>query len=338
MASGARSHVPGSFPTQPSPRGFNGHLQPMPGAFTPPSSTDSLYCTMQRPLCISVLRCGFIQRSAFFMVSWVILVISLGSADPLQKPSPTMPRLRLRMRPRRGSPWHPRRPSKSSSPSGSAVSTRDIWAMVDTLWTPAQPVRNVKHSSSPPPSRTSHPSHLSPERPTSLPREHYVILQDLVFELREGVSDLHFRVQQMEGRLSILLQLLATPSPVTPEHSSEASETPSNSESSQQTAATAETSDSERKEGHPRAMTPLAQTATCAIKEGASVNAGSATATAAKGSSLQVPDEGNSSAMDMQWTGGTPVAEEPWIGTLPEYVPNYTVFVPYFSSNGSHGS
>ena len=304
----------------------------MPEAFTPPSPTDSLYRTMQRPLGISDLWCGFTQRSAFFMVSRVFLVISLGSADPLQKPSPAMPRLRLRLRPRRGSPWHPRRPSKSSSPSGSAVSTRDNWAMVDTLWTPTQPVRNVKHSSSSPPSRTSHPSHLSPERPTSLPREHYVILQDLVFELREGVSDLHFRVQQMEGRLSILLQLLATPSPVTPEHSSEASE------SSQQTASTAESSDSERKEGHPRAMTPLAQTSTCAIKEEAGVNAGSATATAAKESSLQMPDEDNSSAMDMQWTGGTPVAEEPWVGTLPEYVPNYTVYVPYFSSDGSHGS
>jgi hypothetical protein len=272
------------------------------------------------------------------MVSGVILVISLGSADPLQKPSSTMPRLRLRMRPRRGSPWHPRRPSKSSSPSGSAVSTRDNWAMVDTLWTPAQPVRSVKHSSSPPPSRTSHPSHPSPERPTSLPREHYVILQDLVFELREGVSDLQFRVQQMEGRLSILLQLLATPSPVAPELSSDASETPSAFESSQHTTSTAETSNSERTEGQPRAMTPLAQTATGALMEEADDNAGSAMATAAKGGSLQVPDDDNYSAMDMQWTGGTPVVEEPWVGTLPEYVPDYTVFVPCFNSGGSHGS
>jgi hypothetical protein len=60
-----------------------------------------MYRTMQRPLGIFVLRCGFIQSSAIFMVSWIILVISLGSADPLQKPSPAMPRLRLRMRPRR---------------------------------------------------------------------------------------------------------------------------------------------------------------------------------------------------------------------------------------------
>jgi hypothetical protein len=72
--------------------------------------------------------------------------------------------------------------------------------------------------------------------------------------------------------------------------------------------------------------------------EGASDNASSAMATATKGSSLQVPDANNRSAMDMQWTGGTPVAEEPWIGTLPEYVPDCTVFIPYFNSGGSHGS
>jgi hypothetical protein len=72
--------------------------------------------------------------------------------------------------------------------------------------------------------------------------------------------------------------------------------------------------------------------------EGASDNASSAMATAAKGSSLQVPDDNNRSAMDIQWTGGIPVIEEPWTGTLPEYVPDYTVLVPYFSSGGFHGS
>jgi hypothetical protein len=72
--------------------------------------------------------------------------------------------------------------------------------------------------------------------------------------------------------------------------------------------------------------------------EGASDIASSTMATAAKGSSLQVPDDNNHSAIDMQWTGGTPVIEEPWIGTLPEYVTDYTVLVPYFSSGGSHGS
>jgi hypothetical protein len=328
--------VPGSCPSQPSPLGFNAHSQPMTGAITPPPPTDSMYRIMQQPLGIFVLWCGFIQSSVIFMVSWAILVISLGSADPLQKPSPAMPR--LRMRPRRGSPWHPRRPSTSSSPSGSAVPGRDNWAIVDTLWTPARPSHNVKHSLSPPPSRHSQPRHNSPELATSLPREHSAILHDLVFELREGVSDLQFRVQQMEGRLSTLLQLLATPSPVVPEYSSEASESPSDSKSNQRNASTTESPVSEGKEGHPGATTPLAQTATCANMEGASDNASSAMATAAKGSSLQVPDDNNRSAMDMQWTGGIPVIEEPWTGTSPEYVPDYTVLVPYFSSGGFHGS
>jgi hypothetical protein len=56
-----------------------------------------------------------------------------------------------------------------------------------------------------------------------------------------------------------------------------------------------------------------------------------------KDGSLQVPDDKHHGATDMQWTGGTSVTEEPWPGILPEYVPDYTMLVPYFSSSGSRG-
>jgi hypothetical protein len=52
---------------------------------------------------------------------------------------------------------------------------------------------------------------------------------------------------------------------------------------------------------------------------------------------LEADETKTDGATDMQWTlsGGTPVTEEPWPGLLPEYVPEYTQLVPYFSSQGS---
>jgi hypothetical protein len=212
-ASGARSHVLGSCPTQPPSPGLNSHSKRMAGALTPFLSTASMHRAMQHPSGSLVCWCDFDFGSAFFMVVRVLLHLHPGSADPLQKPSLVMPRLRLRMRPRRGSPWHPRRPRSSSSPSGSSIPGRDTMAIVDTSWLPAWPSPRDKLSSSPPASRHSRPRHNSNTPSPPLSREHSAILHNLVFELREGVNDLQFRVQQMEGRISILLQLLATPPP-----------------------------------------------------------------------------------------------------------------------------
>jgi hypothetical protein len=41
-------------------------------------------------------------------------------------------------------------------------------------------------------------------------QENFAILYDLVFELRQGVEDLHFRLHLVDGRISTLLQLLST--------------------------------------------------------------------------------------------------------------------------------
>jgi hypothetical protein len=245
---------------------------------------------------------------------------------------------RLRMHPRRGSPWHPRRPRTSSSLSGSSTPGLDNLVVVDTSWTPAQPYHRAKHSPSPPASRHSRPCHNSNAPSPSLPREYSAILHDLVFELREGVNDLQFRVQQMKGCLSVLLQHLATPPPAAPEYSRDASENSSGHASSQQHASTEESTPSEGKEGILGTTSALAQTTTLANTEGEGDIAVLAAAVEAKDSSLQVPDDKSQSATDMQWTGGTPVIGEPWPGILPEYVPDYTVLVPYFSSSGSHGS
>jgi hypothetical protein len=172
----------------------------------------------------------------------------------------------------------------------------------------------------------------------TLPHEHSAILHDLVFELREGVSDLQFRVQQMEGRLSVLLQLLATPPPAAPEYSRDASEKSSGQASSRQHASTEESMPSAGKAGNPEDISALTQKATLASIEGGDDIAVSAAVADTRDSSIQGPEDKSHGATDMQWTGGTPVIEEPWPGILPEYVPDYTILVPYCGSSGSHGS
>ena len=69
---------------------------------------------------------------------------------------------------------------------------------------------------------------------SNLSRESFTVLHDLVFELREGVDDLQFRVQQMEGGLSVLLQLLSNHHEASPEDSSDAPLTASDHASSHQ--------------------------------------------------------------------------------------------------------
>jgi hypothetical protein len=86
-------------------------------------------------------------------------------------------------------------------------------------------------------------------------------------------------------------------------------------------------------------MTALARKETPASNVGGDDDAVSAAVAEEKDTSIQVHEDKGNDATDMQWTAsGTPVIEEPWPGLLPEYVPDYTKLVPYFSSSGSHGS
>ena len=143
----------------------------------------------------------------------------------------------------------------------------------------------------------------------------------------------------MEVRLSVLLQLLATPPPAAPEYSRDASENSSDHASSLQHATTEESMPSAGKEGNPEDIHALARKATLASNEGGDNTAVSAVVVEAKDNSIQVPEDNSHNATDMQWTaGGTPVIKEPWPSIWPEYVPDYTILVPYFSSSDGHGS
>jgi hypothetical protein len=180
-----------------------------------------------------------------------------------------------------------------------------------------------------------------------MPREHYAILQDLVFELHDGVNDLHFRVQQMEGRLSLLLQLLAPPPPAAPDLSSD---TPENSTAPDLSSATPENSSEQSQHMDRTAVSPEPRTVlvwTEPSANSAGENDVAVLAMAAKEKeddrcgSLGIPVHAyeSNTATDMNWTaGGTTITEEPWPGPMPEYVPDYTVLVPYFSSSGTPGS
>jgi hypothetical protein len=336
--------VLGSCPLQPSPPSIKMHSTSMGGALIHAPSTTITNRAMKPPSCVTARLFGFDSGSAVFMVSRLFLTFHLGSADFLQKPTHTMPR--QRMRPRRGSPWHPRRPRTSSSPSGSSTQALECLAVIDafdTWWPPS-----AQHSSPPPAPGHGRPrSKLKTPLP-NLPRESYAILHDLVFELRDGVNDLQFRVQQMEGRLSVLLQLLANPPEASPEDSSDASL--SDHAGSHQQDDTEGSLQSEGKADTPVPMTDFARTQTLASNERGDEGPVPVAAVEEKGTSPQMHtstasvrlaayEDKADDATDMQWTiSGTPVIEEPWPGLLPEYVPDYTQLVPYFSSSGSHGS
>jgi hypothetical protein len=50
----------------------------------------------------------------------------------------------------------------------------------------------------------------SDSKPDLQRKENFTIPYDLVFELCQGMEDLHFRIQLMDGRISTLLQLIST--------------------------------------------------------------------------------------------------------------------------------
>jgi len=153
----------------------------------------------------------------------------------------------------------------------------------------------------------------------------------------------------MEGRLSVLLQLLANPPEATPEDSSDASL--SDYASNHQQDDTEGSLQSAGKADTPVPMINSASMPTLVTNERGDEGPVAAAAVDEKGSRPQKPTSAASVELeanedkaddttDMQWTlsSGTPIIEEPWPGLLPEYVPEYTQLVPYFSSSGSHGS
>jgi hypothetical protein len=115
--------------------------------------------------------------------------------------------------------------------STSPVSRFDCLAIIESL-----SGSSLRHLVVPPNSRTINPSHApvtgSSRPPMGAPppvrtarnntsastdstpdlqlKESFTILYGLVFELRQGMEDLQFRLQLMDGRISTLLQILST--------------------------------------------------------------------------------------------------------------------------------
>jgi hypothetical protein len=142
---------------------------------------------------------------------------------------------RLWGRPRRGSPWKPRRPSISRSASSSLSSSSRSqsghlsftsrrtmhdhslsWALVPCAVTP--PPRQPGDPSVPPPHPEPDP-HQTSRGAGPLPRDSFTPAQlwdsltalfDLVFGIRQGVEDLNFRLQETDVKVDLFLRTLAS--------------------------------------------------------------------------------------------------------------------------------
>jgi hypothetical protein len=147
---------------------------------------------------------------------------------------------RLRGRPRRGSPWKPRRPSISRSVSSSLSSSSRShssrshsghlsftsrrmehahslsWALVPYAATP--PPRQPGDPPMPPPHPEPDPHQTSRgagplPRDASTPEQLWdsmAALYDLVFGIRQGVEDLNFRLQETDVKVDLFLSTLAS--------------------------------------------------------------------------------------------------------------------------------
>jgi hypothetical protein len=171
--------------------------------------------------------------SAGHQVTHLAVVFMLLQADNHLLPMP-----RPRGRPRRGSPWKPRRPSVSPPDSPSADSSPPtqsahllapppgppnlqlgclalIPRLASSFLHPTKAFTAPKPTPDPPksssgelPPRRRHEdadSYTSEQFKTSLE-----ILYGLVFELRQGVADLQFRLQATDERVEVFLQTLAS--------------------------------------------------------------------------------------------------------------------------------
>jgi hypothetical protein len=237
-----------------------------------------------------------------------------------------MPRHRPRGRPKRGSPWKPRRPLVTSSDSTSGdsspprhattipVSLRapQLSSMAIISRTPISILR-LSHdptelpSSSKPPGGPQdnlgdHPSpHTAPKRagpcyPENIDRvqfaESLAILQDLVFELRQEVADLQYRFQATEGKVASFMHIL----------------------SSMHEALFSAPEDTRPTE-HPEDTTEAAQTNT---------QTSEAAGWKQKERRDDSKDPASTNAADEQWDYGvTYIEEEPWPGDLPATWPSY---------------
>jgi hypothetical protein len=144
---------------------------------------------------------------------------------------------RPRGRPRRGSPWKPRRPpitppdstSADSSPRHQSVSTpvslqapqfRSMAIIPKTPISLLRLIQNPEPSHTPAgnigcgPAPQRKPNTAEPHHRDSFDRAQFrdnlAILHTLVFELRQEVADLHFRMEATEAKVANFLQILSS--------------------------------------------------------------------------------------------------------------------------------
>jgi hypothetical protein len=151
--------------------------------------------------------------------------------------SNSMPRhkLRLRGRPRQGSPWRPRRPMAPPSEPPPTKETTHLLALVPqshgSAWRVLHSLSMTEPPGSPfmaPPgtSATQHPStsrgqpreNCTPANPLhgEQLKDKISILHGLVFDLRQGVEDLRFRLELNTEKIELFLQLLSSLHAVVP--------------------------------------------------------------------------------------------------------------------------
>jgi hypothetical protein len=154
-----------------------------------------------------------------------------------------MPRYRPRGKPKRGSPWKPRRPlvPSSDSTSGDSSPPRHATTIPVSLRAPqprslaiiprapisilhlSRDTAELPSSSMPPgetqdnwgdPSHHTAPGRAGPCYPENIDRiqfaESLAILQDLVFELRQEVADLKYRFHATEGKVASFMHILSS--------------------------------------------------------------------------------------------------------------------------------
>jgi hypothetical protein len=220
---------------------------------------------------------------------------------------------RERGKPRRGSPWRPRRPSLSPPGPLPPSSTLVPW-----LASPPQPIHpayeepilgprlsaNLPRSSAedpPPPRRPGNYEHQEPVSNTGVQlRDSLDNIYDLVFELRKEVDDLHFRVQFTTTKVTTLLHLMASMRATFPSHPGGGSSTEMPSAAPQ--------------EGNIRQQRTEAAGMEGTASATASVASASRQQQEAASALERVVDSVNS---EMTWDfGPTYIEEEPWPGDL----------------------
>jgi hypothetical protein len=265
---------------------------------------------------------------------------------------------RLRGRPRRGSPWRPRRPSAPPSAQPPTCSSLRFQAepmehvhslaliprplcsssrifqtppMAAPPHTPFSALPRTLEDKNPPSSRKQgHKEHPSADTVHDEQlKDKLSILYGLVFELRQGVEDLQFRLQLNNEKVALFLQLLSSMHEAVLSDPEGATSKPGPSDD---TADVEEGKRSATLRQEPGATTQGEDvTMQCAEELGMKQNGSETLAEELTSAKQQMQDTARnnqgietSAEVEVQWGDGTTIVEEePWTGDLQGTWPGY---------------